>query len=94
MKHYKTINEVKRHLPEIVDRINDLKKFFDIATIQLEQMQRWCVDECVRPDCHYGWWTTLGAYTETYKNQMRYLAEIEYLDGLLKRLPNYKDQNI
>lgn len=94
MKHYKTINEVKRDMPNIVDRINDLKLFFDIATMQLEQMEKWGLNEFIYPDRNYGWWTTLKAYAETYKNQMRYLAEIEYLDGLLKRIPNYKDQNI
>lgn len=94
MKSYVTINEVKHNLPNIIERINDLKLFFDIATMELEQMQAWCVDECVYPDHDYGYWTTLKAYAETYKNQMNYLAEIEYLQGLLRKLPEYKDKNI
>lgn len=94
MKHYVTVNEVKRNLPNIIDRINDLKLFFDIATMELELMQDWCVDECVHPEHNYGWWTTLEAYAETFKNQMNYLVEIEYLQGLLKKLPEYKDKNI
>lgn len=94
MKCYATINEVKRDLPNIIERINDLKLFFDIATMQLEQMQTWCVDECIYPDHDYGYWTTLGAYAETFRNQMNYLAEIEYLQGLLRKLPEYKDKNI
>lgn len=94
MKHYATINEVKQNLPKIIDRINDCKIMFDCATIMLENMQRWCVDECIHSGHDYGWWTSLGAYAETVKNQMNYLAEIEYLQGLLKKLPNYKDKNI
>ena len=90
MKHYTTVNEVKQDLPNIIDRINDLKLFFDIATMQLEGMQRLCVDECIYPEHNYGWWTTIGAYAETVRNQMDYLAEIEYLQGLVNKLPDYK----
>lgn len=94
MKYYATINEVKQDLPNIIERINDLKNFFDIVTMQLEQIQRWCVDECVHPEHDYGYWTTLEAYAEMYKNQMDYLAEIEYLQRLLKKLPDYKDKDL
>lgn len=94
MKHYKTITEVKQNLPEIIDTINSCKIKFDIATMFLKQMQEWCVDECVHPEKDYGWWTTLGAYAETLRNQMDYLAEIEYLQGLLDKLPKYKDKVI
>lgn len=94
MKRYATVNEVKKNLPEILERINNLKIYFDVATIFLEDIQRCCVDECVHPDHDYGWWTTLENYAETFRNQMDYLAEIEYLQGLLKKLPNYKDQVI
>lgn len=94
MKCYATVNEVKKNLPEILERINDLKLFYDIATMQLEMIQDWCVDECVHPEHDYGWWTTLEAYTETFKNQMDYMAEMKYLQGLLKKLPDYKDQVI
>lgn len=94
MKRYATVNEVKRDLPKILNRIKTCKIYFDCATMMLENMQRWCVDECIHPEQSYGWWTTLGAYTETFRNQMDYLAEIEYLNSLLKRLPQYKDQII
>lgn len=94
MKHYKTVNEVKEHLPEILERINDLKIYFDIATMMLEDMQNWCVDECIHPEHDYGWWTTAKAYSETLLNQVSYLTEIEYLTGLLKRLPQYKNNVI
>lgn len=93
MRHYKTINEVKQNLPEIIDRINDCKIMFDSATMMLEDMQRWCVDESVGNNNH-GWWTTLKAYAETLKNQMQYLAEIEYLQGLVDKLPQYKNNII
>lgn len=94
MKRYATVNEVKKNLSEILDRINTCKIYFDCATLMLEQMQKWCVEETVDPTKDYGWWTTLEAYTETFRNQMDYLAEIEYLNSLLKRLPQYKDQVI
>ncbi len=90
MRHYKTINEVKQNLPEIIDRINDCKIMFDSATIMLKDMQRWCVDETVNGTDH-GWWTTLKAYAETLKNQMQWYAEIEYLQGLVNKLPRHKD---
>lgn len=94
MKRYKTISEVKQNVPEIVDRINTCKMLFDCAKMMLEGMQRACVFELTHPEYDGGWWTTIESYTETFRNQMDYLAEIEYLDGLLKRLPNYKEQNI
>lgn len=53
-------------------------------------MQDLCVEETTK-DVDYGWWTTMEAYAETLRNQMDYLAEIEYLQGLVKRLPRYKD---
>lgn len=93
MRHYRTINEVKQNLPEIIDRINDCKVMFDSATLMLKDMQRWCVDESVSAADH-GWWTTLGAYAETVRNQMDYLAEIEYLQGLVEKLPKYQDRII
>lgn len=94
MKCYATVNEVKKNLPEILERINDLKIYYDIATLMLKQIQDWCVEETVDPTKDYGWWTTLEAYTETYQNQMNYMAEMKYLQGLLKKLPDYKDQII
>lgn len=94
MKRYTTVNEVKRCLPEILDRINDCKIMFDAATIMLESMQEWCVDECVHPNHDHGWWTTRKAYAETFRNQMDCLAELEYLQGLVNRLPNYKNYAI
>lgn len=90
MKHYKTISEVKQSLPEILDRIDTCKIYFDSATMMLEDMQRWCVEEISDTKKDYGWWTTLKAYAETLRNQMDYLAEIEYLTGLVNRLPQYK----
>lgn len=90
MKHYKTINEVKQNLPEIIDRINACKIYFDCSTMMLKMMQDLCVEETTK-DVDYGWWTTMEAYAETLRNQMDYLAEIEYLQGLVKRLPRYKD---
>lgn len=94
MKRYKTINEVKQDLPNIIERINDCKIMFDCSTIILEGMQRMCVDECTTPDGNHGWWTTIGAYAETVRNQMDYLAEIEYLQGLVNKLPRYKENII
>lgn len=90
MKRYTTVNEVKQNLPEILDRINTCKIYFDCATIMLEGMQEQTLYGLTHPNFNGGWWTTIEAYAETFRNQMDYLAEIEYLSGLLKRLPNYK----
>lgn len=89
MLHYKTINEAKQHLPEIIDRINDCKIFFDCATMLLRDMQRWCVQEAVDPTKDYGWWTSLKAYAETVKNQMAYLSEMEYLQGVVDKIQQH-----
>ena len=94
MKHYKTVNEVKQNLPEILERINDLKIYFDLATMMLKGMEKWCVEESTNESVNHGWWTTLKAYSETVKNQIQYLSEIEYLTGLLNRLPQYRENNI
>ena len=94
MKHYKTVNEVKQNLPEILDRIDTCKIYFDCATMMLKDMERWCVEETTNESINYGWWTSLRAYSETVKNQIQYLSEIEYLTGLLDRLPQYKNQTV
>lgn len=94
MKQYKTVNEVKEHLPEILDRINACKLFFDCGTIMLEEMQNMCVRELTDPNYDGGWWTTTKAYAETLRNQTEWFAEIEYLTRLIKRLPQYKDQPV
>lgn len=86
MQHYKTINQAKQNLPEIVDRINACKIMFDCSTMMLKDMERWCVEEAVDESADYGWWTTLKAYSETIKNQMQYLSEMEYLQGLIDKI--------
>lgn len=86
MQHYKTINQAKQHLPEIIDRINACKIMFDCDTIMLKSMERWCVEETVDPTKDHGWWTTLKAYAETLKNQMEYFAEIEYLENIVSKI--------
>ena len=85
MQHYKTLNQAKQNLPEIIDRINSCKIMFDCSTMMLEDMERWCVEETIASVDH-GWWTSLSAYAETIKNQMRYLSEMEYLQGLVDKL--------
>lgn len=77
MLRIKTISELKERLPEVIERINDLKIYFDTATMMLKDMQQRCVDM----DDEY--W--LKAYAETLKNQMDYYAEMEYLQGLVNK---------
>jgi hypothetical protein len=66
---------------------------FDSATLMLRSMQEWCVDETVNNKDH-SYWTTFNAYAETLRNQMDYLAEIEYLQGLINKLSRYKNNLI
>lgn len=94
MKHYKTVTEVKQNLPEILDRINTCKELFNCATKKLKLIQKWCVDECAHPEHNYGNWTSLETYSKILINQMNYLAEMEYLQGLVDKLPQYKNQII
>lgn len=94
MKHYKTVKEVKQNLPEILERIDTCKLLFDCATMILKDMERWCVEETIDPTVNHGWWTTVKAYSETVKNQVQYLSEIEYLTSLLNRLPQYRNNII
>lgn len=77
MLKIKTISELKQRLPEVIERINNLKLYFNIATMLLKDMQQRCVDM----DDEY--W--LKAYAETLKNQMDYYAEMEYLQGLINK---------
>lgn len=79
MLRIKTVSELKERLPEVVDRINTLKIYFDIATMMLKDIQRWAVDGVD------GYWGSTKAYAETLKNQMAYYAEIEYLQGLIDK---------
>ena len=91
MRHYKTLTEAKQHLPEIVDRINDCKIMFDACTMMLSDIQRWCVEETVDPTKDHGRWTTLEAYTETFKNQMSFMAEIEYLQSIVDKIKTHPE---
>lgn len=79
MLRIKTVSELKERLPEVIDRINTLKLYFDIATMMLKDIQRWTVDGAD------GYWGSIKAYAETLKNQMEYYAEIEYLQGLIDK---------
>lgn len=79
MLRIKTISELKERLPEVVDRINTLKIYFDTATMMLQDIQKWTIDG------KGGYWGSLKAYVETLKNQMDYYAEIEYLQGLVNK---------
>lgn len=79
MLKIKTISELKERLPEVVDRINTLKIYFNIATMMLEDIQRWCIKDTP------GYWGSMKAYAETFRNQMEYYAEIEYLQGLINK---------
>jgi hypothetical protein len=79
MLRIKTISELKERLPEVVDRINTLKIYFDTATMMLKDIQQWTADGVD------DYWGSLKAYAETLKNQMDYYAEIEYLQGLINK---------
>ena len=92
MQRYKTLTEVKKNLPEILDRIDFCKRQFNSCTRILEKIQNWCVEETVDPTKNYGWWTTLSAYSHFVKQQMEFYAEMEYLQDLVNRLPKYKEQ--
>lgn len=94
MKHYATVKDVKQDLPNILARINNLKIFVGVATMELEQIQNWCVDECVCPAHNYGWWTTPDAYREATRCHTDYLAELKYLQDILNWLPNHKGCNL
>ena len=91
MQHYKTINQTKQHLPEILERINTCKIMFDCDTMMLKDMERWCVEESVNESVDHGWWTTLKAYAETVKNQMQCLSEIEYLQDLIEKIQKHPE---
>ena len=67
---------------------------FDSYTKKLELIRKWCVDECTNPDHDYGSWTSLQTYSNITINQMNCYAEMKYLQGLVDRLPQYKNQII
>lgn len=94
MKRYATITEVKNDLPNILDRIKCCKLYYDIASLELKTTQDLWAAEADNPGLDFGWLTSPKLYAETFRNQMLYLAEIEYLQGLLKKLPEYKDRDM
>ena len=77
MLRIKTISELKERLPEVIERINDLKIYFDIATMMLQDMQQHYVDT---DDERW-----IKSYAELLRNQTEYYTEIEYLQGLVKK---------
>ena len=77
MLRIKTISELKERLPEVIERINDLKIYFDTATMMLQDMQQHYVDT---DDERW-----IKGYAELLRNQTEYYTEIEYLQGLVKK---------
>lgn len=79
MLRIKTVSELKERLPEVINRINTLKLYFDIDTMMLQTIQKRMIDG------EGGYWGSLKGYVETFKNQTAYYAEIEYLQGLIDK---------
>ena len=79
MLRIKTVSELKERLPEVIDRINTLKVYFDIDTMMLQTIQEQMIDG------EGGYWGSLKGYVETFKNQTEHYAEIEYLQGLIDK---------
>lgn len=89
MKTYKTLNQVKQNLPEIIEEITACKNRFNSCTILLEKIQRMCVEEATNESVDYGWWTTPSAYSKFLKAQLNAYAQAEYLQGLVDKLKEY-----
>jgi len=94
MLRIRTVTELKQRLPEVLDRIDHCKLMYNVYTKLLQRMREYCIKECVDETIDFGWFTTKGAYMEVLRNRFDKDAEAKHLQGLVDKLPAYKNQII
>lgn len=88
-RKYKTVGEFKRSLPEVLERINSLKEIILSTQETIEKIVLCTVKEMVS-DVDYGSFTTEENYI-FYCTALEMLQEeLDYLQGKIKALPDYK----
>lgn len=93
MQVYKTVGELKRNLPQVLERIKHCHLLADAEMCIMQIGMEMFIKELTSDD-DYGWFSTHSAIEESYKNMILYRQEAEYLQGLVDKLKNYKQYNI
>lgn len=87
MRTYKTVNDFKRNLPEVLDRISFLKnKRIPLCQYVIEKLVEICIDDSICGTNVVSEATYNNAQAELFKAQV----ELNYLTRTIKSLPNYK----
>lgn len=83
-KKYKTITEAKEHLPEILDRIDLVRKLAEMELGFYQCSIAFCLLETTLEICpNFGSLTDKKEMLKTYENYNKYTEEIEYLYKVL-----------
>lgn len=81
---FRTLRELKRHLPEVLERIKACRLYAEaeraLMYAGLDRSVDW-----THPD-EYVWYETEGAIRESYKNSMLYDMEADWLQSQVDKL--------
>lgn len=90
---FTSVNDLKRRLPETLDRIQKLKtQLYQINRV-LNLVMEMCLEEDVS-DVDYGIVTTESFYNMLLDARFLTQVELGYLKHKIRILPNYKDKLI
>ncbi|MCQ2075948.1 MAG: hypothetical protein MJZ20_02795 [Bacteroidaceae bacterium] len=84
---YKTVNDFKRNLPEVLERISFLKKErIPLCQYVIKELRDLCIDDAVYDTNVVDEATYNNALAELFRAQL----ELKYLSNKIKTLPDYK----
>lgn len=87
---YTTINDIKSHLPEIIDRIDIYKTLASIASNMIECIQDFILLE-IRYDVSFGEMTTTENYQKQVCDFIDYSSRARYWDEKIKKIKKVLD---
>lgn len=93
MQIYKSVGELKRNLPQVLERIKHCRLLSNTESYIMQLGMDMFIKE-LTSDEDYGWFATHRALEESYKNMILYRQEAEYLQGLVDKLKEYKNHNV
>ena len=93
MQIYKSVGELKRNLPQVLERIKHCRLLSDAEWFIMQSGIDMFVKQ-LTTGTDYGYIASHKSVSESYKNALLYQQEAEYLQGLVDKLKNYKEHNI
>lgn len=82
---FKTLQELKQHLPEVLARIKTCRKYAEVERFLMHEGMRERVNWLSSPRVS-SWYETDAALSEAYRNSMLYDMEADWLQSQVDRL--------